>query len=79
MDAKQFNITKSQKKILNKFNRYVKGDCAEVAAKKPSNYVQVKSLCDLIHASEVEEENSHKLKVLKKRGFFILESSTLMI
>lgn len=59
----------------------MKGDCVEEVAKKPSNYVQVKSLCDLIHASEVEEENSHKLKVFKKKRFFyfILENSALMI
>lgn len=60
----------------------MKGDCAEVVAKKPSNYVQIKSLCDLVHASEVEEENSHKLKVFffkKKRGILILESCALMI
>ncbi|KAI9245794.1 arginine-tRNA-protein transferase [Helicostylum pulchrum] len=77
LDATQFNITKSQKKILNKFNRYVKGDCAEVVAKKPSNYVQIKSLCDLVHASEVEEENSHKLKIELEPSSFTEEKFDL--
>ncbi|KAI8066115.1 arginine-tRNA-protein transferase [Thamnidium elegans] len=77
LDATQFNITKSQKKILNKFNRYVKGDCTEVVVKKPSNYVQVKSLCDLIHASEVEEENSHKLKIELEPSSFTKEKFDL--
>lgn len=69
MDATQFSITKSQKKVLNKFNRYVKGDYKETKVeKKPANYVQVKSLREMVHVSEVQEENAHKLKV--KEFFF---------
>lgn len=82
LDASQFNTTKSQKKVLNKFNRYIKGtwdpngtaaaedqtDGKATATKpaavvKPANYVQVKSLRDIIHESEIQEENKHKLKV----------------
>jgi arginine-tRNA-protein transferase len=79
LEATRFNTSKSQKKILNKFNRYIKGtwdpDSSKIDAKaekstkptttvvKPSNYVKIKSLKDIIHESEIQDENKYKLKV----------------
>ncbi|KAI9357831.1 arginine-tRNA-protein transferase [Pilaira anomala] len=78
LNATQFSITKSQKKVLNKFNRYVKGDFKETSAgKKPANYVQVKSLREIVHASEVQEENAHKLKIELEPASFTKEKFEL--
>ncbi len=70
LDTTRFHISKSQKKILNKFNRYVKGTTATTTANKPSNFVQVKSLRDMIHESENRQENERKLEI-------VLEPSSL--
>lgn len=74
LDATKFSITKSQKKVLHKFNRYVKGGCKdETPSKKPANYVQVKSLKDSIHEPEIQEANTHKLKVRPWAIFMVKE------
>jgi arginine-tRNA-protein transferase len=82
LDATQFNTTKSQKKIIHKFNRYVKGtwdpDPTVKLVEQPSqstsikktsanNYVEIKSLRDSLHEPEIEQENKYKLKVKKKK------------
>jgi arginine-tRNA-protein transferase len=93
LDATRFNISKSQKKVLNKFNRYIKGTwdpdgaskVTEAAAAeqkpkkpaetmKPANYVQVKSLKDIIHEPEIQNENKYKLKVSRVCARFFRSS-----
>ncbi|KAI7889687.1 arginine-tRNA-protein transferase [Mucor mucedo] len=78
LDATKFNMTKNQKKVLHKFNRYVIGNCkAELPAKKPANYVQVKSLQDSIHEPEEQEVNEHKLEIVLEPSSFTKEKFAL--
>ncbi|CEP12212.1 hypothetical protein [Parasitella parasitica] len=70
LHANRFNATKSQKKIINKFSRYIKGvwdpdpkvkttseaSVDKQPVNKSQNYVQVKSLRDHIH--EPEDNNN---------------------
>ncbi|KAI8645332.1 arginine-tRNA-protein transferase [Parasitella parasitica] len=78
LDANRFNATKSQKKIINKFNRYIKGTWDPDPNVKPTseapfshktfntslNYVQVKSLKDYIHEPEdINNDNKYKLRI----------------
>lgn len=77
LDANRFNATKSQKKIIHKFNRYINGTWDpdpkvklttatttnnNKPINKPSNYVQVKSLRDYIHEPE-DNSQFHKYKL----------------
>lgn len=67
LDTTRFNTSKSQKKILNKFNRYVKGThhstTTTTTTTKQANFVQVKTLRDIIHESEDPLQNERKLEV----------------
>lgn len=66
LDTTRFSTSKSQKKILNKFNRYVKGAHQSTTTannSKANNLVQVKSLRDIIHEPEDNSQNEKKLEV----------------
>jgi arginine-tRNA-protein transferase len=82
LDATQFNTTKSQKKIIHKFNRYVKGtwdpDPTVKLVEQPSqstsikktsanNYVEIKSLRDSLHEPENQQQTNYKHNVKKKK------------
>ncbi|KAL7321112.1 Arginyl-tRNA--protein transferase 1 [Mucor circinelloides] len=93
LDTNRFNTTKSQKKIIHKFNRYIKGTWdPDPKAKltiptttndnkpvnKPSNYVQVKSLRDIIHEPEdTSQESKYKLEIKLEPSSFTKEKFDL--
>ncbi|KAL9559386.1 hypothetical protein MBANPS3_000461 [Mucor bainieri] len=92
LDSNRFSTTKSQKKIIHKFNRYIKGTWDpdpkikptisttnnDKPVNKPSNYVQVKSLRDFIHEPEdVNQESKYKLEIKLEPASFTKEKFAL--
>ncbi|KAI8079689.1 arginine-tRNA-protein transferase [Gilbertella persicaria] len=89
LDASRFNTTKSQKKIITKFNKYIKGTWdpkrtdkdvpkgKQEQVSKPDNYVQIKSLRDYIHESEVTENSKYNFKVELEPSSFTQEKFEL--
>jgi arginine-tRNA-protein transferase len=71
LKAKEFKLTKGQKKILSKFNRYIQGTWSpdkdhqekENNTKKPPKDNTPKQLMDYIHALDNSSNNKHDLKV----------------
>lgn len=73
LDTTRFSTSKSQKKILNKFNRYVKGAHQSTTTannSKANNLVQVKSLRDIIHEPEDNSQNEKKLEIVLEPSSF---------
>ncbi|KAI8391164.1 arginine-tRNA-protein transferase [Radiomyces spectabilis] len=69
LDAQEFKISKSQRKVLNKFNRFIDGTwdpdtkSENTPQKKPPKPKNDQALTDIIHAAETQDKDyRHKLE-----------------
>ncbi|KAI9486987.1 MAG: arginine-tRNA-protein transferase [Benjaminiella poitrasii] len=76
LDTTKFAPSKSQKKIIHKFNRYIIGSWDPHSTekttktnskeskkeKRPDNYVQIQSLQDMVNESEITSDNKYEFK-----------------
>ncbi|KAG1205500.1 hypothetical protein G6F35_011595 [Rhizopus arrhizus] len=85
LKAKEFKLTKGQKKILSKFNRYIQGTWSpdkdhqekENNTKKPPKDNTPKQLMDYIHALDNSSNNKHDLKIEIEPSSFTKEKFEL--